>query len=166
MAPKDGWSFCAFIDPTTSKERIGHLDHDAIQPLAYASGTPLSNLYEVIQLEANDIVPSGDPVQRNAVVFLPPISGRDILAVGKNYADHAVEFNKSGFDSSDKVDQPTHPVIFTKRFTSIIADGEEILPHPAFTQSVDFEGELGVIIGTAGFRISEADALKHVWGCT
>jgi 2-keto-4-pentenoate hydratase/2-oxohepta-3-ene-1,7-dioic acid hydratase in catechol pathway len=76
------------------------------------------------------------------------------------------EFNQSGFDSSDKVDQPTHPVIFTKRATSIIASGEPILPHAGFTESVDFEGEIGVIIGKAGFRISEADAMGHVWGYT
>lgn len=36
-----------------------------------------------------------------------PIRGRDILAVGKNYIDHAKEFNSSGYDSSDKVDIPT-----------------------------------------------------------
>lgn len=94
------------------------------------------------------------------------IGGRDILCVGKNYSEHAKEFNKSGFDSSDKVDIPTHPVIFTKRFSSIIADGDEIFPHPEFTKTVDYEGELGVIIGHAGFRISEENAMDHVWGYT
>lgn len=159
-----GYRFCAFVDPSTNNSRIGHLDGDIIQPLAYASGTPLSNLYEVIQLDDAEIVPSNKPIPRNSVKLLAPISGRDILCVGKNYAEHAKEFNKSGFDSSDKTDQPTHPVIFTKRFTSIIADGEEILPHMDFTKTVDFEGELGVIIGKPGFRISEAEAMDHVWG--
>jgi len=64
------------------------------------------------------------------------------------------------------VDQPTHPVIFTKRATSIIAHGESIFPHPGFTETVDYEGEIGVIIGKGGSRISEADAMKHVWGYT
>lgn len=84
----------------------------------------------------------------------------------KNYAEHAKEFNSSGFDSSDKVDQPSHPVIFTKRFTSIIAHREEILPHGPFTQTADYEGEIAVIIGKAGFRIAEKDAMNHVWGYT
>ena len=79
---------------------------------------------------------------------------------------HAKEFNASGYDSSDKVDQPTHPVIFTKRATSIIADGDDIFPHPGFTESVDYEGEIGVIIGKAGFQIKEENAMDHVWGYT
>lgn len=88
-----------------------------------------------------------------------------MLTASHNSA-HATEFNKSGYDSSDKVDQPTHPVIFTKRFTSIIADGDEIYPHPNFTSTLDYEGEFGVIIGKPGFQISEANALDHVWGYT
>ena len=79
---------------------------------------------------------------------------------------HAKEFNASGYDSSDKNDQPTHPVIFTKRATSIIADGDDIFPHPGFTESVDYEGEIGVIIGKAGFQIKEENAMDHVWGYT
>lgn len=74
--------------------------------------------------------------------------------------------SSSGYDSSDKVAQPTDPVIFTKRATSIIADGEAIFPHTNFTESLDYEGEIGVIIGKAGFRISENDAMNHVWGYT
>jgi 2-keto-4-pentenoate hydratase/2-oxohepta-3-ene-1,7-dioic acid hydratase in catechol pathway len=86
--------------------------------------------------------------------------------VGKNYAEHAKEFNSSGFDSSDKVDQPSHPVIFTKRFTSIIADGDEIYSHPEFTQTADYEGEIGVIIGKPAYRVTEEDAMGYVWGYT
>lgn len=168
MTHSNDWSYCAFIDLTTERERIGHYDQteETIQPLSFASGTPLTNLYEVIQIDSSAIIAFGDVISRKDVTLLPPINGRDVLCVGKNYASHATEFNKSGFDSSDKVDQPTHPVIFTKRFSSIIADGEDILPHQDFTQSVDFEGELGVIIGKAGFRISEDDAMDYVWGYT
>jgi 2-keto-4-pentenoate hydratase/2-oxohepta-3-ene-1,7-dioic acid hydratase in catechol pathway len=89
-----------------------------------------------------------------------------VLAVGKNYTEHAKEFNASGYDSSDKVDMPSHPVIFTKRATSIIADGEDILPHSEFTQAPDYEGEIGVIIGKSGFGVAEADAEDYVWGYT
>jgi len=77
-----------------------------------------------------------------------------------------LEFNSSGYDSSDKVDQPTHPVIFTKRATSIIAHEEPIFLHEGFTESPDYEGEIGVIVGKSGFRISEADAMDYVWGYT
>jgi 2-keto-4-pentenoate hydratase/2-oxohepta-3-ene-1,7-dioic acid hydratase in catechol pathway/pimeloyl-ACP methyl ester carboxylesterase len=70
------------------------------------------------------------------------------------------------YDSSDKTDQPSHPVIFTKRATSIVAHGAEIYPHPDFTQSLDYEGEIGVILGKVGFQVSESDAMDYVWGYT
>ena len=161
-------NYCSYVDPDTGSSRIGSLSDDGktIQPLSFISGTPLSNLYEVIEAGQNRITPSCEPLQRSSTKIQAPINGRDILCVGKNYAAHATEFNKSGYDSSDKVDQPTHPVIFTKRFTSIIADGEEIYPHPEFTSTADYEGELGVIVGKPGFRISEKDAMDHVWGYT
>ncbi|OQO13032.1 hypothetical protein B0A48_02496 [Cryoendolithus antarcticus] len=159
-------NYCSYRDTNTGHERIGSLDGDNIQPLSFASGTPLSNLYEVIEAGEKGIIAAGKPIPRADVALNAPINGRDILCVGKNYAEHAKEFNSSGFDSSDKVDQPTHPVIFTKRFTSIIADGEEIFSHPGFTDTLDYEGELGVIIGKPGFRVKEAEAMDYVWGYT
>lgn len=161
-------NYCSYLDPATNTSRIGSLDEGtrSIQPLAFVSGTPLSNLYEVIEAGEHRIVPSGEPLQISSTKVQAPINGRDILCVGKNYAAHATEFNKSGYDSSDKVDQPTHPVIFTKRFTSIIANGDEIYPHSDFTSTADYEGELGVIVSKPGFRISEKDAMDHVWGFT
>lgn len=154
--------------PPFAKRRIGHLNFEdaTIQPLSYASGTWLSNLYEVIEIGEDHIIPSGDTIPLNSVKILRPISGRDVLAVGKNYFEHAIEFNSSGYDSSDKTDQPTHPVIFTKRATSIIGHGDTIYPHPDFTKTLDYEGEIGVIIGKNGFRISQENAMDHVWGYT
>jgi 2-keto-4-pentenoate hydratase/2-oxohepta-3-ene-1,7-dioic acid hydratase in catechol pathway len=161
-------NYIAFEDGVTGRSRIGHLNFDTnqVQPLSFISGTPISNLYEVIEAGEENIVPAGEPVLVSSLKILPPISGRDVLAVGKNYAEHAKEFNTSGYDSSDKVDIPTHPVIFTKRATSIIANGEEIFPHPGFTETVDYEGEIGVIIGKSGFRIEENEGMDYVWGYT
>jgi 2-keto-4-pentenoate hydratase/2-oxohepta-3-ene-1,7-dioic acid hydratase in catechol pathway len=161
-------NYVAYQAQGSGKTFIGHYDSNSeeIQPLAFHSGTLLENLYQVIQVGEAGIIASGEKVPASSVKLLPPINGRDILCVGKNYAEHAKEFNSSGFDSSDKVDQPTHPVIFTKRFTSIIANGEEIYPHPGFTETIDYEGELGVIIGKAGHQISTENAMDHVWGYT
>ncbi|KAK2039335.1 hypothetical protein LZ31DRAFT_606633 [Colletotrichum somersetense] len=161
-------NYVSFQRPRGSAPRIGHYDLEAktIQPLSFVSGTPLRTIYEVIEAGEERIAAYGEPVPADSVKILAPVTGRDVLCVGKNYAEHAKEFNSSGFDSSDKVDQPSHPVIFTKRFTSIIASGEDIYPHPDFTQTVDFEGEIGVIVGKAGYRVSEADAWDHVWGFT
>lgn len=162
-------NYISYVDPRSGRSRIGHYDlsNKTIVPLSFISGTPIDNLYQVIEAGDSNIISTGStPIAASSTKILPPITGRDILCVGKNYAEHAKEFNQSGFDSSDKVDQPTHPVIFTKRFTSIIADGEEIYPHPQFTQTADYEGEIGVIIGKPGFRIKEQDAMNHVWGYT
>ncbi|VUC30790.1 unnamed protein product [Clonostachys rosea] len=160
--------YAAYVEPDTGLARIGHYDlsQRTIQPLSFDSGTPVANLYEVITAGASNIIANGDALPAEGVKLLPPISGRDILAVGKNYMEHAKEFNSSGYDSSDKTDRPSHPVIFTKRATSIVADGSEVLLHPEFSQTVDYEGEIGVIIGKSGFRVEEADAMEYVWGYT
>ncbi|KAJ4373035.1 hypothetical protein N0V83_003326 [Neocucurbitaria cava] len=162
-------NFVSYQDAQSDRNRVGHYDltKKTIQPLSFTSGTPIETLYQVIEVgESNIISAGGPPVPDSSIKILPPFTGRDILCVGKNYAEHAKEFNSSGFDSSDKVDTPSHPVIFTKRFTSIIATGEEIFPHPEFTQTVDYEGEIGVVIGKPGFRVKEEEAMGYVWGYT
>lgn len=161
-------NYAAYVDPDTGLSRVGHLDVEAgtLQPLSFLSGTPVRDLYQVIEAGRSNITAAGSPIPASGVKKLPPLAERDVLAVGKNYMEHAREFNSSGYDSSDKVDQPSHPVIFTKRATSIIADGEPIYPHPGFTESLDYEGEIGVIIGKPGFGITEEAAWQHVWGYT
>lgn len=161
-------NYVAYLKPN-SGPRIGHLEFETstITPLSFNSGTPLTDLYQVITVGEQGITAFGaQSFPLSSVKHLPPISGRDILAVGKNYVEHAREFNSSGYDASDKTDQPTHPVIFTKRATSIIGPEDPILLHPNFTSTVDYEGEIGVIIGKPGFQISEQNALDHVWGYT
>lgn len=163
-------NYVAYLDSVSSRPHIGHVDLNAatITPLAFKSGTPLTNLYQVITAGENRISASAgvEPFPLQNARLLPPISGRDVLAVGKNYLEHAREFNSSGYDASDKTDQPTHPVIFTKRATSIIGTKDPILLHPEFTSTVDYEGEIGVIVGKPGFQIPEKSAMDHVWGFT
>ncbi|KAH9878113.1 hypothetical protein J1614_003330 [Plenodomus biglobosus] len=161
-------NYVAYQDAQTGRSRIGHFDltNKVILPLNFISGTPIVDLYQVIEVGEANIISADDQIPMSSVRILPPLTGRDVLCVGKNYAEHAREFNSSGFDSSDKVDTPSHPVIFTKRFTSIIADGDDIFPHPEFTQTLDYEGEIGVIIGKHAYRVAEDDAMDHVWGYT
>ena len=92
---------------------------------------------------------------------------RNIFCVGKNYRPHAVEFARSGFDSSAAAgDVPQYPIIFTKVPECVIANGEPIVIDPAVSAAIDYEAELGVIIGTGGRHISKANALAHVLGYT
>jgi len=85
-------NYVAYKDPRAfGKSRIGSLDLEkyVIQPLAFASGLPLSNLYQVIEIGESQIKASGDTIPLSEVELLAPIYGRDILAVGKNYSEHA-----------------------------------------------------------------------------
>ncbi|KIA75963.1 fumarylacetoacetate hydrolase [Aspergillus ustus] len=166
---KTYFNYVAFEDEL-GRSHIGHLDlaNETIQPLTMASGSPLRSLQEVVEL-ADDVVRDtlAAPIPLSEVKLLPPLTDRDVLCVGNNYRQHVKEFRQSGFDTSgDAVDSVPLPTIFTKRSTSIIASGEEIYPHTKFTQTLDYEGEIGVIIGKPGFNISEKNAIDHVWGFT
>lgn len=91
-------NYVAFVSAEDQTPRIGHLDLETreITALSYRSGTHLSSLYEVIEVGQEEILATDHKFQLSNVKLLPPISGRDVLAVGKNYVDHAKEFNASG----------------------------------------------------------------------
>lgn len=85
---------------------------------------------------------------------LPPA----ILAIGRNYADHAAEM---------KGDLPERPMVFMKNPASVISDGEAIVipeicrePH----EQVDYEGELAVILDRDARDIPKRDALDYIRG--
>jgi 2-keto-4-pentenoate hydratase/2-oxohepta-3-ene-1,7-dioic acid hydratase in catechol pathway len=77
-----------------------------------------------------------------------------IVCVGLNYRDHAEEGG---------LDLPKAPLLFAKWPNTLIGDGEPIVVPPETTQ-VDYEAELGVVIGSTARRVSEAAALDHVEG--
>jgi len=113
------------------------------------------------------IAPSG---ALDRATILAPISSprRNIFCVGKNYHEHAAEFQRSGFDSSAKDGEhaPEAPVVFTKPASAIVAPGAVIPRHAQVTQQLDYEAELAVVIGKAGQGIKKADAMSHVFGYT
>lgn len=91
---------------------------------------------------------------------------RNIMCVGKNYHDHAQEFYGSGFDSSGKKAVADFPVIFTKATTSVIATDENIILANDYTNTTDYEGELGVILSKGGKNIKPEDAYDYIFGYT
>jgi 2-keto-4-pentenoate hydratase/2-oxohepta-3-ene-1,7-dioic acid hydratase in catechol pathway len=103
------------------------------------------------------------------VQLLPPIPrpAKNIFCVGKNYHEHAKEFHDSGFDASAGAAAiPDLPIIFTKAATTVIGPDAPIPGSSDPTQSVDYEGELTVVIGKGGRGIKKADAYAHVFGYT
>jgi 2-keto-4-pentenoate hydratase/2-oxohepta-3-ene-1,7-dioic acid hydratase in catechol pathway len=96
-----------------------------------------------------------------------PRPTRTIMCVGKNYRDHAAEFHGSGFDATAGASAiPDVPIIFVKHPSSVIGPGAEIVSGNDPTSTLDYEGELAVIIGEPAFRVSIADAMRHVYGYT
>ncbi|HXU68995.1 MAG TPA: fumarylacetoacetate hydrolase family protein [Polyangia bacterium] len=82
-----------------------------------------------------------------------------ILGVGRNYREHAAELNNA---------VPTEPLLFFKPPSAIVPSGAPIVrPRPASGDwRVDFEGELGVVIGKRCRRVSKKDAMSYVAGYT
>ena len=77
-----------------------------------------------------------------------------IICVGRNYADHAKELGN---------EVPKAPLIFMKPPSSVIGSGEAIV-LPRVSERVEYEGEIGVVIGARAYRVDERDAMKCVRG--
>jgi len=100
-------------------------------------------------------VPGGAVFEIDDVTFLPPLTrSRKIICVGLNYADHTKE---------SQYDQPDYPTFFLRVNTSLVAHNQPIL-RPRLSDSLDFEGELAVILSSGGRNIPKSEALAHVAG--
>lgn len=106
------------------------------------------------------------PLSEAALLAPLPEPRRDLFCVGKNYFAHAAEFHSSGFDSSSREEVPEAPVVFTKATTAVIGPGTAVRVSLDPTRTVDYEGELAVVIGRPTFQVSKAAALDHVFGYT
>jgi 2-keto-4-pentenoate hydratase/2-oxohepta-3-ene-1,7-dioic acid hydratase in catechol pathway len=83
----------------------------------------------------------------------------NVIAIGRNYAKHAAE-------TAAKGETPKPPTVFSKAITSITGPHADIPIDPAVSDEIDWEVELGVVIGKAGVNITKEDALDHVFGYT
>ncbi|MFC5604649.1 fumarylacetoacetate hydrolase family protein [Sporosarcina koreensis] len=94
------------------------------------------------------------------VEWLSPIprTPKNVLGVGKNYAEHAAEMGAEA--------PPEKILIFTKSPTAIAADEQELPVHAELTESLDYEGELAVVISKKGRNIPKQLAYDHVFGYT
>ncbi|AUW59286.1 5-carboxymethyl-2-hydroxymuconate isomerase [Sphingobium sp. SCG-1] len=91
----------------------------------------------------------------DAVKLLVPVPDPGkILCVGLNYKTHIAETGR---------DAPTHPILFPRYPSSLVASGEDLV-RPKVSTDFDYEGELAFVIGRGGRHIAAADALAHVAG--
>lgn len=158
----------------TTKAALVSPDGKTFWPLEEMLGHAVPTLGAVVgEFEAirSKIKPTGAGLPLSAVRIEAPIPrpARNVMCVGKNYHEHAKEFTRSGFDSSassaaDAI--PTAPIIFTKAPECVIADSADIHYPEGVSDSVDYEAELGLVIGKGGRGIAKADAYSHVFGYT
>jgi 2-keto-4-pentenoate hydratase/2-oxohepta-3-ene-1,7-dioic acid hydratase in catechol pathway len=99
---------------------------------------------------------TGARVPLEDVRLLAPVLPTKVVAVGRNYAEHAREMGG---------EVTAEPVIFLKPSTAVIGPNDPIV-YPAGVDRVDYEGELAAIIGKLTRRVDEADAMQAVLGFT
>lgn len=89
------------------------------------------------------------------IQYLPPLANPGkIICIGLNYSDHTAE---------SKFEQPAYPTVFNRFNSSLIAH-EQPMIRPKSSDSLDYEGEMAVVLSGGGRYISKADALMHVAG--
>jgi len=92
-----------------------------------------------------------------------PRPSKNVFCLGLNYAAHAKESSQA---RGREMKIPTVPVIFTKAPTTVCGPYDDVRVDRRVTQQVDWEVELGVVIGRSGRDVARADALSHVFGYT
>jgi 2-keto-4-pentenoate hydratase/2-oxohepta-3-ene-1,7-dioic acid hydratase in catechol pathway len=122
--------------------RTGVLEGDTIRVL---SGTFFENP-----------IPTGGEVGVSEVRLLAPVIPSKVVAVGRNYLEHAQELGN---------EVPEEPLIFLKPSTAVIGPGDPVLLPPESSR-VDHEAELAVVIGRLCRRVSQEDAPKFLLGYT
>lgn len=100
------------------------------------------------------------PLSQVQLLAPVPRPRKNIFALGRNYAEHAKE---SAAARGEKVGPP---VVFTKAPTTVNAPFGEIVVDPTVSVQIDWEVELAVIIGKRARKVSQNDALSHVFGYT
>jgi len=124
--------------------RYGIIDGDEIVVL---TGDPMFNGFE----STDERLPLSE-----IKIVAPVIPRSKVVAIGRNYAEHAKELGN---------ETPTEPMMFLKPNTSVVGPGDAIMLPPQ-SEHVSFEGELAVVIGSIAKNVAEADADSVIFGYT
>jgi len=156
--------------------RLGMLrDGDEVIDLTHVGGNPPFDPADMVSLIAaggralswlRDVASKGkDVVVLEQVQLHAPIPrpSKNVYCVGWNYLDHFEEGAKA---RTQKVELPEHPAFFSKAATSVTGPHDAIPFDASVSRQIDWEVELGLVIGPGGKNIPEAEAMKHVFGYT
>ena len=140
---------------------------------ARGAALPVSTMLDIIAggeavmslLREIEAAPKTAPILLNKALLKAPIPRtlKNVFCVGWNYLEH---FEEGGAKLEDKRELPKWPVFFSKAPTAINGPFDTIAYDANISTQLDWEVELGVIIGKDGKNISEADAMSHVFGYT
>jgi 2-keto-4-pentenoate hydratase/2-oxohepta-3-ene-1,7-dioic acid hydratase in catechol pathway len=133
------------------RTRTGVIDGDRIYTTASADTMQFMIRRGMTPTRAHDYFPL------EAVKLEVPVRPGKIIAIGRNYAEHAKETGN---------EPPPAPIIFAKFPSSLIAHNETITWKESITKQVDWEGELAVVIGKKAKDVSEEDAMNYIFGYT
>src|SRR2546425_12649732 len=137
--------FCRFIARDSSAPRFGILEGDAIAEIGAAPWASARR------------DKTGKSFELANVKLLAPVVPSKIVCVGRNYAAHAAELGN---------DVPKEPLIFLKPPSSMIGPGDAIV-LPKYSNRVEHEGELGLVVGRRASHLSDRDnALSYLCGYT
>lgn len=139
------------------KQQVGSLTDAGLVPLKGLEGLDIGELLRrrVRQSDLKSMSATGPALDPGSVTFLPPvIVPPKIICVGLNYADHTKE---------SALKQPDYPTLFLRTASSLIGHGAAI-ERPQCSDSLDYEGELAVVIGSGGRHIKKERALESVFG--
>ncbi|MER5645720.1 MULTISPECIES: fumarylacetoacetate hydrolase family protein [Streptosporangium] len=100
---------------------------------------------------------TGERYSLSQVRLVAPMLPSKVVAIGKNYADHAHEMGG---------EVPDEPLVFLKPSTSVIGSGEAIAYPTTLSQRVDYEGELAVVIGRLCREVPRERAHEVIFGYT
>ena len=92
-----------------------------------------------------------------------PRPAKNVFCVGWNYLPH---FEEGAQKLQDNRELPKHPVFFSKVPTTVNGPFDPVPFDASISTSMDWEVELGIVIGKAGKNIKEADAMQHIFGYT
>jgi 2-keto-4-pentenoate hydratase/2-oxohepta-3-ene-1,7-dioic acid hydratase (catechol pathway) len=99
---------------------------------------------------------TGEELPLESVKLLAPAEPSKIVCIGKNYKAHADEMGEG---------QPPEPVLFLKPSTSIVGPEDNVV-YPEISHRLDFEGELGVVIGKRASKVQPGHAAEYIFGYT
>ena len=108
------------------------------------------------KLDKTDLASLPEIAMQGARVSSPMAQPRNIYCIGLNYSDHAAEAG---------LPIPDEPILFTKSSGTFCAPNDPILHSPKMTK-LDWEVELGIVIGKSALNISKAEAKDHILGYT